>query len=222
MMLMAVALGTVTTISCGSDDNPTPTPQPPTPSQKSLVGTWTYNFSSGYCEMTFNADGTGSYFEFDHGQIESNHQFTYTYKDNIVTIYYDNGKKDESVITWQNDNIFKANFDEDETWVKKGSSINNNNNISDNNYSIVGTWRYYFGKDGYEQYTFKADGTGSRYEYDPLDGGMHSQHTFTYTISNNTVTIRNDKGEVESSTITWITKDKFTAHFDENETWVRQ
>ncbi len=137
LMLIIVALSTVTIISCG-DDEPTPPSPPSPPSSYSLIGTWTYNFSSGYCEMTFNADGTGTYLEYDHGQIESNHKFTYTYTDGMVSIYYDNGKKENSSITWLNENSFTSHFDENETWVKKNSSTNTDTYEKN---KIVGTWK---------------------------------------------------------------------------------
>lgn len=53
---------------------------------------------------------------------------------------------------------------------------------SDNTTSsfIVGTWKYQFDINGYVMWTFKADGSGSYYEWD--DGEIDGSDTFTYTL----------------------------------------
>lgn len=118
-MLLVVSLVTMTTISCGGDDGPTP--PPPSPSSGNLTGIWTYIYKSGYREITFNADGTGSHYEIDseNVQVKNNYKFTYTYNNGIVSISYENGKIEESTISWQNENTFTSHFNGDETWNKK-------------------------------------------------------------------------------------------------------
>ena len=59
-----------------------------------ITGTWRANFgSNSWMSFTFNADGTGSYTEYDNGHWDSNNErFSYTYANNIITIYwYENG-----------------------------------------------------------------------------------------------------------------------------------
>ena len=45
----------------------------------SIVGIWKYTFDSGYILLTFKADGTGTYREWDHGRWEDNDSFSYTF-----------------------------------------------------------------------------------------------------------------------------------------------
>ena len=58
----------------------------------SIVGTWKASFgSNSWMSFTFNANGTGTYTEYDNGHWDSvSEPFTYTYTNDFITIrWYD-------------------------------------------------------------------------------------------------------------------------------------
>ena len=63
LAMMMVAAVSVCVVSCGDDDDDKGgTISKPV----SLVGTWKYTSSSGYCYLSFYDDGAVSYREYDH------------------------------------------------------------------------------------------------------------------------------------------------------------
>lgn len=86
--------------------------------------------------------------------------------------------------------------------------------------SIIGTWRY-DSSAGYVLITFREDGTGVEYEYDPYDGmgeGMLDADSFTWAQNKNTIIIKFDDGYTEifenvsisSNTLKWVDPDGYT------------
>jgi len=81
------ATTTISVNQSGQDITPTP-----------IVGTWKYTWSSGWCSFTFNANGRGSYNEYDNGHWDSyNETFSYTYANNIITFYWDGDDDPETI-----------------------------------------------------------------------------------------------------------------------------
>lgn len=57
----------------------------------SLVGTWKYNFSTGYQLITFKSNGKGTVKEIDYEAEDYEESFTYSYNANsqILRMYWD-------------------------------------------------------------------------------------------------------------------------------------
>lgn len=75
-------------------------PDPENNNEPTLVGTWRYDFSSGYTLMHFNSNGTGWEQEIENGSIEATEYFEYTYSTQnrtIVFIYFDDEEDIEIV-----------------------------------------------------------------------------------------------------------------------------
>ena len=97
-----------------------------TEEEYSIVGTWRYNFRSGYCEMTLKKNGTGYEVEYDEEDEDSEdygeyQTFKYTYRNDKLTIIYDDDDDSETTrIIWVNKNKFIADIaDENSTWVRQ-------------------------------------------------------------------------------------------------------
>lgn len=193
-----------------------------------IVGTWRYTFDTdGYCIWTFNADGTGRYYEYDHGTIEGMDTFTYLCdeENGKLILYFDN--EDDEVVSFTKTSNTTMTvyglFDSVEYWVKEGSNNNNNNNATQKSF-IVGTWRYTFDTDGYVLWTFNADGTGRYYEYD--EGEIDGMETFTYVCDeeNGRLKIYFSDGEYENVRFVKTSDTTITVYdlFDAIEHWVKE
>lgn len=94
---------------------------------------------------------------------------------------------------------------------------------------LVGTWKYSFdGENGYCIMTFKADGTGTNYEY---DDGQEDNETFTYAYNKSTNELKvlwpsekSSTGYVEEKYILkWIDNNSFQSDIaDGGSIWNRQ
>lgn len=109
LLMMTLCLGF---IGCSDDDDNNPTESNP------LVGVWKYSFGNpnkDYCLITFKADNTGNYFELDQGIVDANENFMYTYsdEDNLITVFYENGHKENIRIQWINNNSIYTDFIDD-------------------------------------------------------------------------------------------------------------
>lgn len=66
---------------------------------ESLVGTWKYNFSTGYQLITFKSNGKGTVKEIDYEAEDYEESFTYSYNPDtqILKMYWE----DEEASEWQ-------------------------------------------------------------------------------------------------------------------------
>ena len=88
----------------------------------SIIGTWKYSFGSpsDYVLLTFNVNGTGRSVEFDDGEIDGDETFRYSYAENVLTVYYDDGYKETVLVNWQNKNKFLTSwYDQVDTWIRQ-------------------------------------------------------------------------------------------------------
>ena len=60
-----------------------------------IVGTWRYEFSTGYITMTFNANGTGREREVDYADGNHSSNFFYFYDEEEGTIYIEYDDEEE-------------------------------------------------------------------------------------------------------------------------------
>ena len=74
-ILLMAATSVINLSSCSKDDDKTSTP--------TVVGTWRYNFSSGWVIMQLNSDGTGYEEETDTVGSGGKSDFTYSYDANL-------------------------------------------------------------------------------------------------------------------------------------------
>lgn len=91
-----------------------------------LVGTWKYSFSSSgdsYVLWTFNSDGSGSYYEWDHGEVDGADTFTYVCDENnskIIFYFKEDGNEVISFTKNSNTSITVYDFfDSIEYWFKQ-------------------------------------------------------------------------------------------------------
>ena len=83
IILTVISLGTLGCSNSKSSDDETEQ----TNSKKqsvSIVGTWKYNFSSGYVLLTFDKNNQGRYQEWDHNEWQSDESFSYNYSNNML------------------------------------------------------------------------------------------------------------------------------------------
>lgn len=108
LVMMTLCLGF--TACSDDDDNNNPSESNP------LVGVWKYSFGTptDYCLVTFRANNTGNYIEFENGkpEYEYNIDFIYSYSasNNTVKIYTANGEEVDYRIQWIDDNSFSTYF----------------------------------------------------------------------------------------------------------------
>lgn len=130
--MLAMMLSTVTLLSsCGGDDeDDIVAPEKENEKQSVFVGKWKYSFEDadgGYALLTFKEDGTGTYFEWDNGEVEEdNRPFYYSYEEigAILTLtWIKNGQtshKQSVRLTWLNNKTFTADIlDQGDIWVKQ-------------------------------------------------------------------------------------------------------
>lgn len=80
---------------------------------------------------------------------------------------------------------------------------------TEDNVSLVGTWRHDFGSNGgYIIKQFNNDNTGYSQEYDPNDGGLRKKHDFTYQYDTSSKHIyrRDSDGSQETYEVRELTK----------------
>lgn len=92
MTILMVAIMSVGFMSCGGGDDDVKKE-----SEVSLVGTWRYDFSTGYVLFTFSQDGTVRIREYDHGEWERDKVYYYTYSNGILHITYEDGRERETI-----------------------------------------------------------------------------------------------------------------------------
>ena len=128
MMMLVLVLGTVITFSsCGKDEDEIPTKE----ELPTLVGKWKYSWEDedeeGYGLLTFKSNGTGTYYEYDNGDIDAdNVPFYWSYEEtgSILTLMWiENGQVAEKEIvrlTWINQKTFTADLmDDGSVWIKQ-------------------------------------------------------------------------------------------------------
>lgn len=94
----------------------------PIPSANKLVGKWKYSWEPGcYVMLTFNADGSGNYFEIDDGKIDDDFDFYYTYDDDRSLLTIKEGRdEDKFILTWINNDSFKSDIaDKGSIWKRQ-------------------------------------------------------------------------------------------------------
>ena len=91
MTILMVAIMSVGFMSCSKDDDVKKT------GEVSLVGTWRYDFSTGYVLFTFSQDGTVRCQEYDHGEWEEDKIYHYTFSNGILRITYEDGRERETI-----------------------------------------------------------------------------------------------------------------------------
>lgn len=117
--MLILELGMVVSFySCIKD----PSDDVPNKNEYNVVGTWKYTFgsSSDYVLLTFNVNGTGRSVEFDDGEIDGDKSFRYSYAEDILTVFYDNGRKETVIINWKSTNKFITSwYDQVDTWIRQ-------------------------------------------------------------------------------------------------------
>ena len=127
-MMLVLVLGTfITFSSCGNDEDEITKPE----EQSRLVGKWKYSWEDedeeGYGLLTFKSNGTGTYYEYDNGDIDAdNVPFYWSYEEtgSILTLMWiENGQVAEKEIvrlTWINQKTFTADLmDDGSVWIKQ-------------------------------------------------------------------------------------------------------
>ena len=129
MMMLVLVLGTfITFSSCGNDEDEITKPE----EQSRLVGKWKYSWEDedeeGYGLLTFKSNGTGTYYEYDNGDIDAdNVPFYWSYEEtgSILTLMWiEDGQvadKDIVRLTWINNKTFTADdlMDPGSVWIKQ-------------------------------------------------------------------------------------------------------
>lgn len=131
MMMLVLVLGTfITFSSCGNDEDDEDEIIKPE-EQSRLVGKWKYSWEDkgeeGYGLLTFKSDGTGTYFEYDNGEIEAdNVPFYWSYEETgfiLTLMWIEDGHvegKEIVRLTWINQKTFTADLmDDGSVWVKQ-------------------------------------------------------------------------------------------------------
>ena len=122
-MMLVLVLGTVITFSsCSKPDEITTKEELST-----MVGKWKYSWEDGYCLLTFKSDGTGTYFEYDDGDIDAdNEPFYWSYEETgsiLMLMWIEDGQVDYKEVvrlTWINKKTFTADLmDEGSVWIKQ-------------------------------------------------------------------------------------------------------
>ena len=163
MTIFMVAFVSVGFASCGGDDNKED-------DILSIVGTWRYDFSSGYVLLTFNRDGTYTHREFDHGQWEDDKNGKYVFVNNNLSFtYYSKSRgKDVSetyeVISLTTTQLLIKDFlDSGVTTFTRSHSNNNNSDENDGSADIQKLVNENVTADvKYEYFTFSLD-PGNRF-----------------------------------------------------------
>ena len=91
MTILMVAIMSVGFMSCSKDDDVKKE------DTASLVGTWRYDFSSGYDLLTFDQNGTVRVQEYDNGEWEMDKVYRYTYSNGILRWMYEDGEVRETI-----------------------------------------------------------------------------------------------------------------------------
>lgn len=84
LAILMVTIVSVGFVSCGDDDEE---------DEITIVGTWRYDFGSGYVLLTFNQNGTARYQEYDHGRWESDESANYVYSNGSLFVTGRNGER---------------------------------------------------------------------------------------------------------------------------------
>ena len=165
MTIFMVAFVSVGFASCGGDDNKED-------DILSIVGTWRYDFSSGYVLLTFNRDGTYTHREFDHGQWEDDKNGKYVFVNNNLSFtYYSKARgKDVSetyeVISLTTTQLLIKDFlDSGVTTFTRSHSNNNNSDENDGsadiqklvNENVTADVKYEYFTFSLELYTYLTD-----------------------------------------------------------------
>ena len=87
-----------------------------TSSTYNIIGTWKCSVNGWTTYWTFNADGTGTWQEYETGAADDAYRFTYTFANNTIIEYYSYGTE-TTTIRWVDKNHF---IDEDDDhWYRQ-------------------------------------------------------------------------------------------------------
>lgn len=116
LMLLLVGAGFT---SCGDDDDEEGS------SNSAIVGTWRCegDYSGGYDQLTFNANGTGIYVivgynSWNGEEYREEQKFTYTYTDGILTIKFESGETQSIKVTISGDRLTPEGEEDGEAFDK--------------------------------------------------------------------------------------------------------
>lgn len=103
MFLMAICLPMYFLTSCSNDDDDN---NEKTEEVSKIIGSWKYTFSTGYQIYTFYENGTGKMYEYDFEDHSYTDYFEYTYKNNTLSISWEDEVFNTN-ITWIDDDTIK-------------------------------------------------------------------------------------------------------------------
>ena len=108
LLIVTLLIGTAVSFgSCKDDDEDEKT------GGYCIVGTWKYSSGTYYELLVFNADGTCILTEADtQYQLSATDRGTYTYSNNKITVYYEDGEEDVETIQWVDKNHFILDGDD--------------------------------------------------------------------------------------------------------------
>lgn len=128
LFLVVAVISIIAFTSCSKTGNNEPDKESQTTKTSTIVGKWKYSFSSGFCMLTFKADGSGVYYEYDGGHIDAEDEpFYYKYDEDkcVLQIFWiEDGsvvEEDMCMLTWINNNTFVADdlLDPKSTWTRQ-------------------------------------------------------------------------------------------------------
>ena len=177
LALMMVAAVSLCFVSCGDDDDDP---------KISIVGTWTFDYGDeGYCTLTFSGtatSGTMTIVSNEKGRIDTETS-RYIYKDGYLYLPdledYDEFGAIE-VISLTETKLVLRNFPDD------GKCTLTRSRATEQTTSLVGTWTFDYGDEGYCTLTFSGTATSG-----------------TMTI------VSNEKGRIDTETSRYIYKDGY-------------
>lgn len=185
-------------LSCG-DDVPAPSNQETTQktdtgtgagtetTQKAtLVGTWKYSWGNGnYYRLTFNGTNESGTVKVEtswDGRMNTS-TYNYTYRNSVLSL---GSYKDIDVIRLTSDVLVLTDFpfEEECTYTRES------NNPAP---SLVGTWVYLLGDEGYFRCTFTGDGTSGTLFYEVNEKGKVEKESINYIYAAGHLTLYEGK-----------------------------
>ena len=108
LLIATLLIGTAVSFSSCKDDDED--------EDYSIVGIWKNSGNGWTTYWTFNADGTGTWQEYETGAADDAYRFTYTFANNTIIEYYSYGTE-TTTIRWVDKNHF---IDEDDDhWYRQ-------------------------------------------------------------------------------------------------------
>lgn len=218
---MLIAMVSMAAASCSSDNDDDDSSDGGGLKKSYIIGTWEIDETT--CSYTFETSTRGYYKE-----KGLKYEFSYTLTDEYIIIIYDEDDTKEilEIISSSSSKIVvEDRYGRDEVWIKKGSSNTSPSYDDDDDdnyattYSLVGTWRLDF-DGGYQEVTFKSNGTGIMHEYYEWYGETES-YTFSYTYneSSKRLKIIDEDGDTQIFYIESITSTKFVMEDEDGYTY---